>query len=182
MSTTPPDTPEEVGTVKIDRSDVEVIMEGLKEMPAAMTLMATSIQTLADNTNKAPTRSYTALILLISTIFNVAIIGGALLVIRDTQNASTVRGQDTNKVVKKVADCLDILDSEADGTPQGECAKLLIGALGNTVAEIRVELRCSGEKNFRDFVVANSDPERVTVPPLSLSCQAYFKDNPEPTN
>lgn len=191
MSDIPPDAPHHE-TVRVDRTDIEVIIEGLREMPNAMTLMAGSIQVLAENTNKATTKSYTAAVVMCAALLNVLVLGfvGIRLVdatnsikstqssIQTQQSESAVRGKDIQKTVDKVADCLDILDTAKDSTPPGECAKLLLDALNGTVEDIRVDLQCTLEDRLRSFIALNADPEKVQPPPLSAVCVAYFKEHP----
>lgn len=172
MSTTPPESG--TATVEIARSDIEVILEGLREMPNAVTQMAESIKVLADNTNRTPSRAYTVVIVTAAILVNLLVLGGALYVIRSAQNEGTKRGKDTNEVVKKVQDCIDILPESEDGTPQGVCAGAIISATGQVVADIRKDIRCESQVTIRDFVIQN--PEfQVNPPTISPECEEYAR-------
>lgn len=163
-------------TVRIDRDDITVIVEGLKEMPHAITQMADAVKQLADNTNRAPTKSYVGVVVVGVAIVNLVAVLASLWVIRSDQVKSATRGKDTNAAVKRVEDCLDFDGADEDGDPVGSCATDLLTGLATTVNGIKLELRCEAQRTLRAFVTANPD-FGVEPPPVTEECKALQPSN-----
>lgn len=181
MSEQPPESGEATNphtgeTVRIDRDDIEVILEGLKEMPHAMTQMAAAVEKLADNTNRAPTRSYTAAVVVAVALVNLVVVMGTLWIIRSDQVTNDKRAEDTSRVVSRVGDCLDLDGPDVDGTPVGNCASRLLTGLESTVDIIKLELRCESQRTLRDFVIANH-AFAEEPPPITEECKDLQPSN-----
>lgn len=163
--------------VEIAREDFDVILNGLRDMPVAITQMADSVKVLADNTDRAPTKSFTTVIIAAAVVLIVFLLGGGLWVFRDGQlsyqREAADRGRDTNATVNQVADCIDILPVEEDGTPVGECAIRITSAAAEIVAEFRQDNRCSTQIALREFLLLNPELGILTPPSISPTCEDY---------
>jgi hypothetical protein len=168
------------GDVVIPREDLQVIVDGLKVMPDALNKMADSVGSLADNINRSPSKSYMTTILVIAVLFLGLVLGGGLYrqgeQIKDLQEAQAVgatRGIETNKLVKKIEDCIDVIESEVDGDTKGECAQQLEKYLVEAFTLFRQDIKCESQVTFIHFIQANPDLG-VAVPPVEPSCQSYL--------
>lgn len=181
MSDLPPEQgeatdPHSGKTVRIDRQDIDVILEGLKEMPHAMTQMAAAVEQLANNTNRAPTRSYTAMLVIGVAVINLLAVGVALSIIRSDQVTNAAKASETNRLVKRVDDCLDIEGKGVDGDPVGDCAVRLLSGVAEAVEGIKLDLRCESQTTLREFIQSNPS-FGIEVPPISDECKDLQPSN-----
>lgn len=150
--------------VAVDKTDMALIIQGIQQMPAAISQMTEAIQTLADTGRRVPTRS---------AQFFIGFVLTSLLVASQAWQAQTIRSTqaETQQIAQSIYDCLDYTES---GNPNGACAREVSLLLKDYSDSLSEKFRCQIEVRFFSFFANN--PQLEVSPSISPECEEILQD------
>ena len=142
---------ENTGLVRVAKSDLGVIIDGLKQLPDALSEMAEAVSILAKNTNRRISRDWITLFVLVCSL--------VVMSLFSMQNARLARETaGSQKQVNELVDCLTF-----QSEPNSECTRKNLALVVEVTNAITHEVRCEVQREFRRITeeMPNVDPTSV---------------------